>query len=49
MKGYTIQREDWLDVRSYKLLNPFGHIIAEGLSWRTARKIADALNAQRGQ
>lgn len=55
MKPYTISKTGWLRTsdadcsktyRGYEVLNPSGFVIAETNTWRVARKIADALNAQ---
>ena len=54
-EAYTIQRSDAAAHRTpggiivgslypYALVNPQGQAIAFGMTWRTARKIADALN-----
>jgi hypothetical protein len=43
---YTIRQMFW-DVDRYEVLNPSRVPIAKDLSWRVARKIADALNEQR--
>jgi hypothetical protein len=43
VKGYTYRQMFWFDDR-YEVLNPSRVAIAEHLSWRVARKIADALN-----
>lgn len=40
---YTIRR--WPNYVTYHVLNPSGVVIARGLSWRVARKIADLYNA----
>ena len=49
MKPYTIERYHGTGGRRYMLLNPSGEPIAAGMSWRTARRIADALNTVRWQ
>ena len=49
MKPYTIELQDHKRPKRYMLLNPFGEVIAAGMSWRVARRIADLLNADRGQ
>lgn len=46
MKGYTIHHQRAGGIVSYELRNPAGVPIAFDMSWRVARKIADALNAQ---
>lgn len=44
MKGYTIDPDG---TGFYRLLNPSGVEIAAVMSWRTARKVCDLLNADR--
>ena len=56
---YTIRRQPWRPVGEdgtvvgpidpHEVLNPSGVPIAFGMSWRTARKIADSLNTTRWQ
>lgn len=41
MKGYTYRK---LDTDYWMVINPSGVLIASTLTWRTARKIADAMN-----
>lgn len=46
---YTIKRTYAGPPELYAVLNPHGIVLCYGSTWRTARKIADALNTVRGQ
>jgi len=45
MKPYRIERTTFPDDRRYNVIAPNDTAIAFWLTWRSARKIADALNA----
>ena len=47
--GYDIRRTQVGPPEQYCLVNPSGIEIAFGMSWRVARRIADALNTVRWQ
>lgn len=44
---YSIQRTHAGPPEQYAVLNPSGVVICHGASWRSARRIADALNTVR--
>lgn len=46
---YTIVRYGGDQLRRYKLVSPAGVELAFGMTYRTARKIADSLNTTRWQ
>lgn len=46
---YTIRRTTLGPPEQYAVLNPSGVVICHGASWRSARRIADALNTVRWQ
>ncbi len=46
---YSIQRTHAGPPEQYAVLNPSGVVICHGASWRSARRIADALNTVRSR